>query len=37
MPFCRLAGRMLAAVGGTREQGSSLLGPIGGILGGDNE
>jgi uncharacterized protein (TIGR00266 family) len=37
LPFSRLAGRMMAAAGGTREQGSSILGPIGGILGGDNE
>jgi uncharacterized protein (TIGR00266 family) len=36
LPFSRLAGRMLAAAGSTKEQGS-LLNPLGGILGGDNE
>jgi len=37
LPFARLAGRMMAAVGGagpTRGEGS-LLGPIGGMLDGD--
>jgi uncharacterized protein (TIGR00266 family) len=37
LPFSRLAGRMMAAAGGSREQGTSLLGPLGGVMGGDNE
>ena len=38
LPFSRLAGRMLAAArtAGGKEQGS-LLGPLGGLLGGDND
>ena len=38
LPFSRLAGRMLAAARtpGGKEQGS-LLGPLGGLLGGDND
>jgi uncharacterized protein (TIGR00266 family) len=37
LPFSRLAGRMLASAprqGGSREEGS-VLGPLGGLLGGD--
>ena len=37
LPFSRLAGRMLAAVGGRREQGTSLLGGLTDLVGGDNE
>lgn len=37
LPFSRLAGRMMAAAGGNREGGTSLLGPIGSVFGGDNE
>jgi uncharacterized protein (TIGR00266 family) len=39
LPFSRLAGRMLAAApqrGGSREEGS-VLGPLGGLLRGDNQ
>ncbi len=36
LPFSRLAGRMLAAGSGTRHQGEgSILGGLGGMLGGD--
>ena len=37
LPFSRLAGRMLQAApqrGGSRDEGS-VLGPVGGLLGGD--
>ena len=36
LPFSRLAGRMLAASGGGKEEGSSLLGGLGRVIGGDN-
>ncbi len=39
LPFSRLAGRMLAAMpqrGGSREEGS-ILGPLGGLVRGDNQ
>jgi uncharacterized protein (TIGR00266 family) len=39
LPFSRLAGRMLASApqrGGSREEGS-VLGPLGGLLRGDNQ
>ena len=39
LPFSRLAGRMLAAApqrGGSRDEGS-ILGPLGGLLRGDNQ
>ena len=38
LPFSRLAGRMLAAAGptGQHKGEGSLLGPLGGILDGDN-
>lgn len=36
LPFSRLAGRMLMASGGGKEEGS-LLGGLGGMIGGDNE
>lgn len=35
LPFSRLAGRMLAASGGGKEEGS-LLGGLGRLLDGDN-
>ena len=35
LPFSRLAGRMMSAAGGGRDEGS-VLGGIGKILGGDN-
>ncbi|HPW55735.1 MAG TPA: TIGR00266 family protein [Thermoanaerobaculaceae bacterium] len=35
LPFSRLAGRMLIAAKGGREEGSAL-GPLGGLLDGDN-
>ena len=34
LPFSRLAGRMLQAAAAGREEGS-VLGPLGGLLGGD--
>jgi uncharacterized protein (TIGR00266 family) len=37
LPFSRLAGRMMAAAGGGKEQGTSLLGPLGGVFGGDSD
>jgi uncharacterized protein (TIGR00266 family) len=36
LPFSRLAGRMLAAAGPRNVDQGSLLGPLGGILDGDN-
>jgi uncharacterized protein (TIGR00266 family) len=35
LPFSRLAGRMMTAAGGRKEQGS-ILGGLGGLLDGDN-
>jgi uncharacterized protein (AIM24 family) len=36
LPFSRLAGRMLAGVTSQRGEGGSALGPLGGMLQGDN-
>jgi uncharacterized protein (TIGR00266 family) len=36
LPFSRLAGRMAAASGGGKEEGS-ILGKLGGVLNGDND
>ncbi len=36
LPFSRLAGRMMAAAGPRNVDQGSLLGPLGGILDGDN-
>jgi uncharacterized protein (AIM24 family) len=38
LPFSRLAGRILAAAGptGQRREEGSILGPLGGLLDGDN-
>ena len=35
LPFSRLAGRMLAASSGGKDEGSSLLGGLGRVIGGD--
>ena len=40
LPFSRLASRVFAAapqMGGRREEGSSLLGGLGGLIDGDDD
>jgi hypothetical protein len=36
LPFSRLAGRMMMAAGGRREEGTSLLGGVSDVFDGDS-